>query len=238
MNSDNDNIFTVTDSIADILDTVENYNRLADYALKLIISSLAVTSAILFADVITYRYDFRNVVPYLGAYRISAGNFLIISFIVFLAGTVVLFAAAYFTNRNARKTVTRKTSRIDRKGGKEGIVKFITSIDWAETIWKVHKAKRAFALYNSTIVGIYALMIYLVFSVVTTLTIRSLLFATVPGIYFLLYELLLVAVSIMLSVLTEIRRIRSSFKEINNLNEIIAQMRWFVEEFERSNFQA
>ena len=238
MNSDNDNIFTVTDSIADILDTVENYNRLADYALKLIIAGLAVTSAILFADVITYRYDFRNVVPYLGEYRISAGTFLKISAIVFLVGTVVLFAVSYFTNRNARRMVTRKTSRIDRKGGKEGIVKFITSIDWAETIGKVHKAKRAFALYNSTIVGIYALMIYLVFSVVTTLTIRSLIFATFPGIYFLLYELLLVAVSVMLSVLTEIRRIRSSFREISNLNEIIAQMRWFVEEFERSNFQA
>ena len=190
MNSDNDNIFTVTDSIADILDTVENYNRLADYALKLIIAGLAVTSAILFADVITYRYDFRNVVPYLGYYRISAGTFLKISAIVFLVGTVVLFAVSYFTNRNARRMVTRKTSRIDRKGGKEGIVKFITSIDWAETIGKVHKAKRAFALYNSTIVGIYALMIYLVFSVVTTLTIRSLIFATFPGIYFLLYELL------------------------------------------------
>ena len=238
MTSDHDNIFTVTDSIADILDTVENYNRLADYALKLIIACLAVTSAILFADVITYIYDFNSDVPYLGDYRISTGNFLIISAIALLTGTFVLFTVAYFTNRNARKMVTKKTTHMDRKGRKEEIIKFIMSIDWTETIAKVRKAKVAFAIYNATIVGIYALMIYFVFSVVTTLTISSFIYAISAGVYFLLYELLLVAVSVMLSILTETRRIRSSFREISNLNEIIAQMRWFVEEFERSNFQA
>jgi uncharacterized membrane protein YdcZ (DUF606 family) len=177
-------------------------------------------------------------VPYLGEYRISTGNFLIISAIAFLTGTFVLFTVAYFTNRDARKMVTKKTARIDRKGGKEEIIKFIMSIDWTETIAKVRKAKVAFAIYNATIVGIYALMIYFVFSVVTTLTISSFIYAISAGIYFLLYELLLVAVSVMLSILTETRRIRSSFREISNLNEIIGQMRWFVEEFERSNFQA
>ncbi len=246
-----DELMKAMDSMDDLsasLKKLERYNYLFSFTGRMIFSVLLFLVIALFSYILVLESDFQSINPYLGTIRLSGasnfGTFIQVYDFVLLLGALGLYITTVNLNRRALMRRNWDIVPFDRTKGKDGLIGAIANIDWDKARKDLKGAKLSFVLYNITTVGVYSFLlffaVYLVYFFVVgplvfhSLQVLNISFTLTFGVMYIAISL--TAVAIALWVLR--KKIRSSIDELRDLDTILREMRWFLDEFEKSGFQA
>lgn len=238
----------VMDSIDDLsgaLKKIERYNYLFYLTGRMIISVLSFMVILFFAYFILLEHDFQEINPYLGTVKLSGygigGYYLDVSGIMMIIGAVAVYIVTVLLNRRALRKREWKAVPFDRSKGRDEIVGAITGIDWEKTRKELKRAKFSFIIYNLSIIGIYSFLLFFILLFLFVFSSVLILFlihftASIATNFPLIYSILL-AISVLLSLLILRKTLKASLHELGGLDVILDQLRWFLDEFEKSGLQ-
>lgn len=236
------------DELSGSLKKLERYNFLFYLTGRMIITALIFLVVVLFVYVLLLMNNFHEINPSFGTVRLSGaadfGTFLNIFALALITGAVVVYGMTLRMNRRALGAGKWEADAFDRTTGRNGLLGAITGIDWAKARNQLKKAKFSFVLYNLSIVGIYSFLIFFVllflsffvFSFVLSFIMNAL--NTSLGLDYEFLYAVISALAILISVVILRKNLKKSFVELRELDTMLSELRWFLDEFEKSGFQA
>ena len=235
------------DELSLALKKIDRYNFLFYLTGRMIISVLVFAALLLFGYILLLMHDFQNINPYFGTIKTGGygiGGTFVDVFVIFLViGAAAVYLETVFLNRALRGRDLNIVP-FDRTKGRDGIAGAITGIDWGKTRSELKSARFSFIIYNVSIIGIYSFLLFFILQVLyiflSTVIIYFLhITVSLSGtLYFQSTFAALAVLSVVISIAILRKKLRESFRELKELDGILEQLRWFLDEFEKSGFQA
>ena len=246
-----ENLSKAMDSMDELfasLKKVERYNFLYYLTGRMVATVLMFLAVAFFVYILMLMNNFQDLNPYLGTIRLSGsadfGTFLHLFFIVLLVGAVTVFITNVRMNRLALRAGRWEPELFDRSKGKDELLGAITKIDWEKAKKELRISKLSFVLYNISRVGIYSFLMFFVLLflysfivgpiVETVLRVLNVPYIVPFGLVYAVISVLAVFISV--GILR--KNLRNSVIELRELDNILGELRWFLNEFEKSGFQA
>lgn len=237
-------MFEAVDDLIISLRKIDRYYSFRLTCWRIIVYILLFVAASLSIYICMLNLSFHNVNPYFGTLRlggnVSGGQYLNLYYIILFAGSIVVYFSSLATDRQIQRKETYPYPTIDRTKGRDEIARVVTGIDWNENSHRLKLAKFIFIVHSVLTIGIYSFLLYFVIQLI--LVVAGAMSANILHLSFSTFSVLVqvgvIVISILISLLISRRRIRSSLTELWELKEIISQLRWFINEFEKSGFQA
>lgn len=235
------------DELSTSLKKIERYNHLFYLTGRMVLTVLMFLAVAFFLYVLILMNNFQDINPNLGTIRLSGaanfGTFLNLYTLVLAIGAVAVFIVNVRMNRRALRSKQWEPEVFDRSRGKDELLGAITRIDWAKAKGELRLAKLSFVLYNASIVGIYSFLVFFIlqigffFGFDFLLSIgMSLLHASYSQ-SFVFAHVILSVLAVLISVGILRKRLRESVVELRGLDNILNELRWFLDEFEKSGLQ-
>lgn len=238
-----DPMLKVKESAEDLdstLNRINKYLSLFYVTWKMIVATLVFLAVALLIDNVVYVRDFQVMNSSLGSISLSnsnfGGTFLDVLFFCVFVGAILVYVFSVHLNRIFFKGQKWKVHHYDSAKGPEEVVRFITGTNWEDTISDLKRAKISFILYNVSLVGVYSFLLFFVLLFGLSFGIAA---SRLISIYLLFpyYSIIAGIIAVFLSVVILRKRLHSSASELWETDEILKQLRWFADEFEKSGFQ-
>ncbi len=236
------------DELSSSLKKIERYNYLFYLTGRMVLTVLMFLAVAFFVYILILMNNFQEINPYLGTIRLSGaanfGTYLDLFTLALAVGAVIVFFVNVRMNRRALSSRQWEPETFDRSKGKDELLGTITRIDWAKAKSELSLAKLSFVLYNASIVGIYSflmffvlmLLFYFVFGLIIDLIMMAL--NVTYGLSFALMYIIMSILAVLISVGILRKRLRESLVELKGLDSMLNELRRFLDEFEKSGFQA
>ena len=227
------------------LDDIDYYLSLSRMSFSLTVGISSLIAAVLFAEIIVERIDYHLVNTGLWSVNLYGvlgfdGTFLNLAVALLFVGSIFLYLYTRYLKKSIQRNEVKKM-RFERNKGKDELVRFVTGIEWDETLERMQRAKISFSIYSISLVAVYSLIIYFLLSLILQpVPIGLLDIGLFGGKYarFIFFDIFVPAVSMLLSLLIQRGEIRKAIGEFHRIKSILAQLREFDEEFKRSGIQA